>query len=54
MSTLKELYAEELNTRLAEWQSSDLEPPFRFGDMRTLLVITVALPAFALVMGWFV
>lgn len=53
MSALKEQYAEELDARLAEWQSGELEPPFRFGDMRTLLAVTVALPAIALVMGWF-
>ncbi|HSN37485.1 MAG TPA: hypothetical protein VLT34_14130 [Arthrobacter sp.] len=53
MSTIQEQYAEELDARLAEWQSGPLEPPFRFADMRPLLAITVALPAVALTVGWF-
>jgi hypothetical protein len=53
VSTIQEQYKEELDTRLAEWSSGTLEPPFRFADMRTLLLITVALPVVALVVGWF-
>ena len=53
MSALKKQYAAELDARLAEWHSGELEPPFMFGDMRTLLAVTVALPAVALIMGWF-
>ncbi|MDJ0358220.1 hypothetical protein [Paenarthrobacter sp. PH39-S1] len=53
MSTVQEQYQEELNSRLAEWKSGTLEPPFRFADMRTLFVITVAFPVVALIVGWF-
>lgn len=53
VSTIQEQYAEELDARLAEWQSGSLEPPFRFADMRTLLAITIALPVVGLIVGWF-
>ncbi|MFE4834856.1 hypothetical protein ACFRAU_09240 [Arthrobacter sp. NPDC056691] len=53
MSTLEKQYAEELNARLAEWQTGSLEPPARFADMRTLIAVTIAFPLVALIVGWF-
>ena len=53
MSTLKNQYDAELNTRLSEWKSSTLEPPFRLAEMGPLLALTVALPVIALIVGWF-
>ncbi len=53
MSAVQERYNEELNVRLAEWKSGTLEPLFTVADMRTLIVITVAFPVVALIVGWF-
>ena len=52
-NTTPDLYAQEMDRRLGEWRSGALEPEFTRRQFLPLLVVTVILPALALIGGWF-